>query len=180
MSAFFIAPIMDEIKNKVAESKLVTIDLDDLHTPGKRVVYDMAQHLFEGLILREKDFRAQLAEADLTPYHNAHVAITCTADAIVPMWAFMAVAAVLQPVAQTVVFGTADDLERALATQKLATLQQADYIGKPVIIRGCSRFSIHPSVYVQLTAMLRPVAHRIMYGEACSTVPVYRKGGAAA
>lgn len=169
---------MDGIKNKVAESKLVTIDLDDLYTPGPRVVYDVARHLFEGLVLREKDFRAQLAEADLTPYRNVHVAITCTADAIVPMWAYMAVAAVLQPVATTIVFGSIDDLERKLAEMKVAHLQAADFAGKPVMVRGCSRFSVHPSVYVELTAKLRPVAHRIMYGEACSTVPVYRKGSA--
>lgn len=168
-------PDTDEtIRNRVAESALVTIDLDDLYTPGPRLTYDLAQHLYEGLILREKDIRAQLAEADLTPYLHAHVAITCTADAVVPQWAYMLVAVALAPVASTVIQGSAEDLERALVQMRVAALDDSPWHNKPVVIRGCSRYPVHPSAYVLLTARLRSVARRIMYGEACSTVPVWK------
>lgn len=164
----------DTIRNRVAESALVTIDLDDLYTTGPRLTYDLAQHLYEGLILRERDLREQLAAADLQPYAGAHVAIACTADAIIPQWAFMLVAAALAPVAATVVMGSQEDLERALIQTRVAALDAGAWHNRPVIIRGCSRHPVHPSAYVLLTARLRPVARRIMYGEACSTVPVWK------
>lgn len=166
---------MDPIINKVADSGLVTIDLEELHVPGERVLFDIRPWLYEGLILREKDFREQIKELDWSAFSGKHVAVTCTADAIVPVWAYMLIAAALAPYAQRTVFGTLDHLENELFRERLAAMDISAFKDQRIIIKGCSHVPVPVSAYFQLTALLQPIVKSIMYGEPCSTVPVYKR-----
>ncbi len=163
------------IINKVAESELLQFDLQDLHVKGKRVLFDLKPFLFEELILKEKDFREQIKNFDWNQYNDALVAITCTADAIVPTWAFMLVASQLQPFAKKIVFGDLNKLEEELFREQISKINVQEYNDKRVSIKGCSHIFVPPSAYVEITALLRPVAKSIMYGEACSTVPLFKR-----
>lgn len=165
----------DEIINKVAQSKLVTFDLEDYYPKGERKVLDLKDWLYEGFILREKEFRAFLAEHDWEQYADAFVALTCTTDAIVPGWAYMLVTTKLQPFAKKIVQGTLVDLETSLYQSIIANLDVSAYADIPVIIKGCSHKPVPPNAYLQLTEKLMPVAKSIMYGEACSSVPLYKR-----
>jgi hypothetical protein len=166
---------MNEIINKVATSSLIQIDLENFYPQGERILYDLKDNLFQGLILREKDFRAFLKEHDWANYQNKHVAITCTADAIVPTWAYMLLAAHLEPFATTVVFGTLETLETELFRKTLEKLDLETYKDAKIVIKGCSKNEVPLSAYVEIMRLLRPIATSIMFGEPCSTVPLYKK-----
>ena len=161
--------------NKVEESGIITLNLEDYYPKGETTVFDLKDYLFMGLILKEKDFREALKNIDLTQYQNKNVALTCTADAIIPMWANMLVASYLQPVAQNVIFGNEDFLQKTLFLKNLYTINPADYNNKRVVIKGCGDLPVSESAYVEITNLLRPVVKSIMYGEPCSTVPIYKK-----
>ena len=161
--------------NKVSESGLITLDLEEFYPKGETVLFDMKDHLFMGLILKEKEFREALKNVELELYRNKNVALTCTADAVIPVWAYMLVASYLQPVAKTIVFGNEEFLHKALFLKNLAAINPADYTDKRVVIKGCGELPITEMAYVEITNLLRPVVKSIMYGEPCSTVPVYKK-----
>ena len=163
------------IINKVAESILTTIDLEEYYPKEDIAVFDMKNYLFMELILKEKDFRASLQEMDWEQYRGKNVAVTCTADAIIPMWAYMLVASNLQPVAKEVVFGNEETLVNSLISKNLLRLNAEDYIDKRVVVKGCGEVKIPESAYVEITYKLRPYVKSIMYGEPCSTVPIYKK-----
>lgn len=163
-----------QIKNKVANSGLVELNLEDYYTKGERVLIDIKDQLWQGLILREDEFRAYIKDTNWTQYTNKYVAITCTADAIVPLWAYMLVASAVEPFAKKAVFGNMEALETALFFEALAKLDYTEFADKRIIVKGCSKYDVPPSAYVEITNRLRPIAKSIMYGEACSTVPVYK------
>jgi hypothetical protein len=166
----------EEIINKVSQSGLVTIDLESFYPEGERFLFDIKDLLFQGLILREKDFRDFVKNEDWSRYKDKYVALICSADAIVPTWAYMLLAAHLEPYAKRVVFGNLEDLETILYTEALAAINMNDYKDARVVIKGCSNLPVPAAAYVELTRLLRPVAKSIMYGEPCSTVPLYKKG----
>lgn len=163
-----------EIVNKVAGSKLVTLDLEDLYPEGERILFDIKDLLFQGLILKEKDFRDFVKATDWSTYKEKHVAIHCSADAIVPTWAFMLLSITLQPFAKTVIFGTLDDLEKHLFNEELSKIDWSRYTGAKVVIKGCSKVKVPEMAYVNAASLLRPYASSIMYGEPCSTVPLFK------
>lgn len=165
----------DVIVNRVAESGLITIDLEEYFPKGETAVFDLKDHLFMGLILKEKDYREALKNLDWETYKNKNVCITCTADAVIPMWANMLAAVYLQPVAKEVIFGDEDFLHRALFLKNLSAINPETYADKRVVIKGCGDKNISETAYVEITRLLRPVAKSIMYGEPCSTVPIYKK-----
>lgn len=163
------------IINKVAESALTSIDLEEFYPKGETAVFDLKDHLFMGLILKEKDFRAALQAYDWEQFRDKNVAITCSADAIIPMWAYMLVAGNLQPVAKEVVYGEEKTILNTLLLKNLATIKGEDYSDKRVVVKGCGDVPISEAAYVEITNKLRPYVKSIMYGEPCSTVPVYKK-----
>lgn len=167
---------MDEVfVNKVAESGIMTLDLEDFYPKEETAVFDMKDHLFMGLILKEKDFREVMKTLDLTPYKEKNIALTCSADAVIPVWAYMLVASYLQPVAKEIIFGDADFLHKALFLKNIAQINIEDYKDQRVVIKGCGELPISEAAYVAITNQLRPFVKSIMYGEPCSTVPVYKK-----
>ena len=169
---------MSEIINKVASSGLITIDLEEIFPEGERAVLDIKDQLWQGLALREKDFREWLKTNDWEVYRDKFVAITCSVDAIIPNWAFMLVASKLDGVAKRVVFGNAEMLENILFTEIISAIPAEDYRDKRIVIKGCSDKPVPTSAYVELVNKLQPVAKRIMFGEPCSTVPVYKQNSA--
>ena len=166
---------METIINKVSESALTTIDLEEYYPKGETAVFDMKDHLFMGLILKEKDFRAALQTYDWEQYRDKHVAINCSADAIIPMWANMLVASHLQPVAKTVMYGEEKTLLNKVLIKNLEAIKGDDYTDKRVVVKGCGDVPMPEEAYVEITAKLRPFAKSIMYGEPCSTVPIFKK-----
>lgn len=168
----------EEIINRVSESLLTTIDLETYYPSGETAVFDMKDHLFMGLILKEKDFREALKQLDFSVYQDKNVALTCSADAIIPMWAYMLAASYLQPVAKNVVFGNEDFLHKTLFLQNLSQIDAEVYRDKRVVIKGCGDLPISETAYVEITRLLRPVVKSIMYGEPCSTVPIYKQPAA--
>ena len=167
--------IQENIINKVSQSGLVTLDPAQFYAPGERVVYDIKDNLFHGLILREKDFREFVKGHDWAQYQDKNVAVTCTADAIVPAWAYMLLANRLQPYARQVVFGDAEVLETVLFVKQVATLDVEQYRDQRVVIKGCGDVPVPVSAYVELTHKLTPVVKSVMFGEPCSTVPIYKR-----
>lgn len=165
----------EEIVNRVAQSALVTLNLEELLHPGERVVYDMKENLFQGLILREKDFRAFVKENDWAQYDGKNVSIVCSADAIVPTWAYMLLATKLQNHANFYVFGDLTVLEHALMQEAIAKIDMEEYRDAKVVVKGCGSIPVPESAYVEVMRKLLPVASSIMYGEPCSTVPLYKK-----
>ncbi len=163
------------IQNKVAESGIVSIDLEAFYPKGEIAVFDIKDYLFMGLILKEKDFRLALQNLDVETYRDKYVAVTCTADAIIPMWAYMLIASTLQPVAKEIVFGNEATLINALILKNLSHLAAEDYADKRVVVKGCGDIQIPETAYLEITNKLRPFAKSIMYGEPCSTVPIYKK-----
>jgi len=165
----------ETIKNKVAESGLESIDLKDFYSKGERVIIDMKDHLFEGLILKEKDFRQFVKTEDWTKYKGKFVAITSTADAIIPTWAYMLISSELQPYAAKVVCGSPETLEAILFHDAIVDkLKPEQYKDKRVMIKGCGDIEIPASAFVEATNRLKPFVKSIMYGEACSNVPIYK------
>ena len=165
----------EEIVNRVAQSKLVTFDLEDYYPKGKRLLLDIKDWLHEGFILREKEFRAYVAQHDWEQYKEAFVALHCSTDAILPGWAFMLLATKLQPYAQKVVQGSLVDLETSLFQSILEDLDLSDYQDKPVIIKGCSHKPVPANAYLLITSRLQPIVKSLMYGEACSSVPLFKR-----
>ncbi len=166
---------MDEIINRVAKSPLVTIDLEELYPEGKRIVFDLKDFLYEELILKEKDFREQLKDHDWNQYEDAFVAMDCSTDAIIPSWAFLLVATYLQPVAKKVVKGNLVDLETSLYQEIISKMDVTPYENKKIIVKGCSRKPVPDAAYIQLIEKIQPHIQSLMFGEACSTVPLLKK-----
>ncbi len=163
------------IINKVEQSGLITIDLEEFYPEGERVLFDIKDLLFQGLILREKDFREFVKNEDWNKYKDKYVALVCSADAIVPTWAYMLLATQLEPVAKKVVFGDLEALEAILYNEILSKINIEDYKDARIVIKGCGKLPVPKAAYVQITSLLRPVAKSIMYGEPCSTVPLYKQ-----
>ncbi|MDB5121072.1 MAG: hypothetical protein JWN56_2290 [Sphingobacteriales bacterium] len=167
--------IQQTIVNKVAQSGLVSFDLADLHVSGERVVYDIKQNLFHGLILKEKDFREFVKTNDWQEYFGKHVGIICSADAIVPTWAYMLLATKLAPFASTIVFGDLSVLETVIYDRAINSLDFEKYRDDRIVIKGCGEIDIPVSAFVTLTSKLEKIAKSIMYGEPCSTVPLFKR-----
>lgn len=165
----------NEIVNRVASSGLVTFDLEQYYQQGERIAIDLKDHLFQGLILREKDFREFIRSHDWAAYRDKFVAVHCSADAIIPTWAYMLVASALSPFARKVVLGSLDDLEAKIFSDALAKIDWKQFDNAKVVVKGCSKVAVPPAVYVETTALLRQHAASIMFGEPCSTVPVYKR-----
>lgn len=166
----------DVIINKVAESGLIELDLADYYPPqAESAVFDLKNYLFMELILKEKDFREALKNADFSAYQDKYVAVTCSVDAIIPVWAYMLVASYLQPFAKDIITGDEAFLHKTLFLRSIAAINVNDYSDKRVVIKGCGDLPIGDFAYLEITKLLRPVAKSIMYGEPCSTVPVYKK-----
>ncbi|GGH81862.1 hypothetical protein HNQ91_005658 [Filimonas zeae] len=167
--------MQETIVNKVAESGLITLDLEMFYPKGEIVTFDLKDFLFMGLILKEKDFRAALLAQDWEVYRDKYVAVTCSADAIIPMWAYMLVSSYLQPVAKDLVVGDEKTLLNTLFVKTLAHFNGEEYLDKRVVVKGCGDTPIPETAFLEITNKLRPFAKSIMYGEPCSTVPVYKK-----
>jgi len=167
---------MEEIiVNKVSQSSLETIDLEKFYPEGETIVFDMKDYLFMELILKEKDYRESLKKKDWSVYENKNVSIICSADAIIPLWAYMLAVCYLQPVAKDVVVGNESFMHEVLFLKNLGKINAKDFEGKRVVIKGCGEKEIPASVYAEITKILLPVVQSIMYGEPCSTVPVFKK-----
>jgi hypothetical protein len=167
--------LKEEIINRVANSKLITIDLEDFYLEGERIQLDISPWLFEGVILKEKEFRVYLKEHDWLKYKNSYVAIYCKTEAIIPAWAFLLVSLHLSEFAKKVSIGTLEELEMLLFSEIISEINIENYINKPIIIKGCANKPIPQNAYVMLAQKLKPIAKSIMYGEACSSVPLYKK-----
>ena len=167
--------IQENIVNKVAQSGLVTLDPADFHPAGERVIYDIAPNLFQGLILREKDFREFVKNNDWAQYQGKYVGIICSADAIVPAWAYMLLANRLAPFAIDVIFGNEEVLETVLYSKAIEKLDVEQYRDQRLVIKGCGDIDVPVSAYVALTEKLTPVVKSLMFGEPCSTVPLYKR-----
>ncbi len=165
----------DDIINRVANSKLVTVNLEDYYPEGKRVVFDIKDWLFEGLVLREKDFRDRVKHYDWSQFKGAYIALTCSSDAIIPAWAFIVLGLALEPFAKKTVIGNLELLETTIYQEVLADLDLSEFKDRPIIIKGCSKKPVPQNAYIMLANKLKPVAQSVMYGEACSSVPLYKK-----
>jgi hypothetical protein len=165
----------DIIINKVSQSSLITLNLEDHYDQHERAAFDMHQCLFQGMILREKDFRQFITEHNWEQYRDKNVAIFCSTDAIVPTWAYMLLANKLQPVANFLYFGTPAELENMLYMHALEKIRAADYTDQRVVVKGCGDIPVPTAAYVEITRLLTPYVKSIMYGEPCSTVPIYKK-----
>lgn len=166
---------MKEIVNKVASSGLITIDLETLYKKGERAQIDIKSVLFQGLILREKDLRDFIKETDWSIYKDKFVAVHCSADAIIPTWAYLLVVAALEPYAAKIVFGGSEQLETQLYLDELSRLDLTGYVDAKIVIKGCGELPVPHAAFVELMRLLRPIAKSIMYGEPCSTVPLYKQ-----
>lgn len=165
----------EEIINRVANSALVVIDLEDYYPVGQRVQLDISDWLYEGLLLREKDFRTQVSDHDWSQYQDAFVALHCSSDAIIPGWAYLLLSVHLAPFAKKVVVGDLETLENVLFSELISDLDISEFENKPLIIKGCAHKPIPDTAFVLLAQKLQPIARSIMYGEACSSVPLYKK-----
>ena len=163
-----------EIINRVANSSIVTIDLEDYYHNGERVGYDIAKHLYKGLILKEMDFRAFVKEHDWSLYEGKNIALFCSEDAIVPTWAYMLLATRLQPYVNKVVYGGMEVLEYALFKEALSKIDLNELKNRPVVIKGCGDLPVPESAFVEIVTLLQPVVKSLMYGEACSSVPLWK------
>lgn len=166
---------MEEITNKVANSGLVTIDLGEMYPAGERVVVDIKGQLFQELILREKDFREFIRTNDWSQYKDKYVALTCSADAVIPDWTWMLLASALEPFAKKIVFGNLEKLETVLFEEVLSHFDAEQFRDNRVVVKGCGDKPVPKTAYVELVRKLQPVVKSIMYGEPCSTVPVYKR-----
>lgn len=165
----------EDIINRVANSKLVVVDLEDYYPKGERKLFDIKGWLYEELVLREKDFRESVSQHDWSQYQDQYVALTCTSDAIVPAWAFMLLTMHLQPFAKRVVVGSLEQLETSIYQDIIQNLDVNEFVDKPLIIKGCAHKPVPANAYILLSQKLKLVAKSIMYGEACSSVPLYKR-----
>jgi hypothetical protein len=166
---------MNEIINRVASSPILSVNMEEFYPQEERVVFDMKHFLFQELILREKDFRQALKEWDWSQYSHKWVAVVCSADAIVPTWAFMLVCTYLENTAKGYVIGSLENLEQHIAETALSQIDSEEYKDRPVVIKGCSKFPIPLFAYGRLVSMIQGKAKSLMFGEPCSTVPLYKK-----
>lgn len=164
-----------EIVNRVASSSLVTFDLEQYYQSGERVLIDIKEQLFQELILREKDFRDYIRNHDWSRYKNKFVAVTCSVDAIIPTWAYMLITSAVQPYAKAIMFGNLDDLELKIFSEAFLKINWNQFKDAKVVIKGCSKVNVPPAVYVEATRLMLPYAASIMFGEPCSTVPVFKR-----
>lgn len=165
----------DEIVNKVTESGLITIDLEQYYPKDGSIVFDLKDFLFMEMILKEKDFREKLKSHDWGQYKDKYAAVYCSADAIIPVWAYMLAASYLEPVAKDVILGDEKELHKFLFLKNLSSIDINEFADKRIVVKGCGDTPIAEFAYLEITKKLRPVAKSIMYGEPCSTVPVYKK-----
>jgi hypothetical protein len=166
---------MDEIVNRVASSKLITFDLEDIYPQGERMILDISQWLEEGFLLRESRFRESANNHNWDQYQDSYVALQCSTGAIIPAWAQMLVATKLQGIAKKTVSGSLDLLETILYTEAIASLDASPFKNVPVIVKGCSNKPVPENAYLLLIEKLQPVVRSLMFGEACSSVPLYKK-----
>jgi hypothetical protein len=166
---------MSEIVNRVANSPIVTIDLEAYYIPGERMDFDLRDYLFQGLVLREKDYREALKNTDWEEYRGKYVAVFCSIDAIVPTWAFMLAMTYLEGVAAEVVMGNRDALEQHLFERALRQIDPDEYKDRPVVVKGCSKVPVPLFAYGEIVKKMKGVARSIMYGEPCSTVPLFKQ-----
>jgi len=164
-----------EIVNRVANSQLITIDLEDFYPKGERIVIDIKNWLFHELILKETDFREHLKNHNWSQYQDKYIALSCSVDAIIPSWAYMLITTYLTPFAKKIVVGTTTALENSIYQNIITNFSTEEFKNKPVIIKGCSNKPIPQTAYIQLIEKLQPHAKSIMFGEACSTVPLFKK-----
>jgi len=165
----------DQIINKVANSPLKTFDLENYYHSGERQTLDIAPWLFNGIILKEKDFRHFVKEHDWPAYEDKNVAIACSVDAIIPNWAYMLVAINLEPYVNMLSYGDLSDLENALFMQALGKVDLEEFKDAKIVVKGCGKYPVPQFAYVEITRLLRPIASSIMFGEPCSTVPLYKR-----
>jgi hypothetical protein len=165
----------DIIINKVAQSVLETLDLENFYPSADLVTFDLKDYLFMELILKEKDYRDTLKNLDWTQYENKIAVITCSADAIIPLWAYMLAVSYLQPFAQDVFFGKKEQVLEDLLLKNISQINPEDFRDKRVVVKGCGDKQIPESAFVEITKKLRLVVKSIMYGEPCSTVPIYKR-----
>ncbi|MEO9806251.1 MAG: DUF2480 family protein [Reichenbachiella sp.] len=165
----------EEIINRVAQSSLINFDLEQYYDQSERILVDIKDQLFNELVLKEKDFRLYVKTHDWKGYKDKNVAVYCSADAIVPTWAYMLLASALEPYAKNFVFGELSHLENHLFQKALSNIDLNDYKDQKVIIKGCGKFPVPEYAYVEITRLLNPVVSSLMYGEACSAVPIYKK-----
>jgi Protein of unknown function (DUF2480) len=164
------------IKNKVTESGIITLNLEDFFPKEEVVMFDIKDYLFMGLILKEKEFRQAIKEMDLSKYQEKNVAVTCSADAIVPMWAYMLISSALVSIAKEVILvNNETEARKKIQIRNIRKIDNSIYADKRVVIKGCGEEAISEEAYLEITNMLKPVVKSIMYGEPCSTVPVYKK-----
>jgi len=166
---------MSEIVNRIANSSIATIDLEEFSPTGERVVFDLKDYLFMELVLREQDFRKALKDLDWSVYKDKYVAVHCSADAIVPTWAYMLVTTYLDGLAAAYVVGDKDVLEQFLFHEALNNINPEDFVGRPVVVKGCSNIPVPLFAYGEIIRLLKGVAKSIMFGEPCSTVPLYKR-----
>lgn len=165
----------EPILNRVAQSKLITFNLEDYYPEGKRVLLDIKHWLHEGFILREKEFRNQVAEHDWAQYKDAYVALHCSSDAIIPGWAYMLLTTQLQPYARRILQGDLEQLETSIYQSVIEQLDVSEFENRLVIIKGCSNQPVPSNAYLLITQKLQPIVKSLMYGEACSSVPLFKK-----
>lgn len=167
---------MDQpLVNRVASSSLITINLEEFFPKGELAVFDIKDYLFMELILKEKDFRAALAEHDWQQYQDKNLIVFCSTDAIIPVWAFMLITAYATPFANRIFQGDEDTFYKLMFNEAINKIDAAQYDQKRIVIKGCSNKPVPPSAYVELTRKLQPFAQSIMYGEPCSTVPIFKR-----
>lgn len=165
----------DEIINRVALSKLMVVDLEDYYPEGKRILFDIKDWLYEGFVLREKEFRQHVKDYNWSQHSNQFVALTCSTDAIIPAWAYMLLTIELEPFAKKICIGDLETLETSIYQDIITRLDVEPYKDKPLIIKGCSNKPVPANAYIMLTNKLKSVAKSIMYGEACSSVPLFKR-----
>jgi len=164
-----------EIVNKVAQSNIISFDLEEYFPQEEIAVFDLKDFLFKGLILKEKDFREALAQMNWKNYSEKYLAITCSTDAIIPQWAYMLVSVYAQPFAKGIYFGTKEETIKHIYLKKLDALDTEQFRDQRVVVKGCSDKPVPADAYVHITNLLRPVVKSIMYGEPCSTVPLFKR-----
>jgi hypothetical protein len=165
----------ETIINKVAQSPLATVNLEEYYPREEIVLFDLKPYLFMELIVKEKEFRESLASTDWSVYQNKIVAVTCTADAIIPVWAYMLVASFLEPFAADIMMGDVQTALKQAFLKRIEAIDVNEFADKRVVIKGCGDLPIGDFAYMEITRRLRPLVKSIMYGEPCSTVPVYKK-----
>ena len=166
---------MSEIVNRVASSAIISLNMEEFYPQEERVVFDLKDFLFQELILKEKDFRKSLKELDWSKYKDKWVAVTCSADAIVPTWAYMLVCTFLEGLSKGYVVGSLESLEQQIAEITLGKIDPEEFRDRPVVIKGCSKISIPLFAYGRLISILQQVSRSLMFGEPCSTVPLFKK-----